>query len=130
MYQRNDCSTNEHNLQNQFTAYLQNALHNKRIDYIYKNHFMQAEILMEDMDRFDMADTEYILKLAEFDALEKALQNIKERKRYILLARVIEEKSFSQIAEETGLSYKGTASIYYRTLGKLRKILGGGTDDF
>lgn len=130
MYQRNDCSTNEHNLQNQFTAYLQNALHNKRIDYIYKNHSLQAEILMEDMDRFDMMDTEHILKLAEFDALEKALQNIKERERYILLARVIEEKSFSQIAVETGLSYKGAAAIYYRTLEKLRKILGGEIDEF
>lgn len=130
MYKRNDNSTNEHDLQNQFTAYLQNALHNKRIDYIYKNHFLQSEILMEDMDRFDITDTEYILKLDKFDALAKALQNIKERERYILLARVIEEKSFSQIAEETGLSYKGAAAIYYRTLKKLQKILGGGTDDF
>ena len=58
------------------------------------------------------------------------VKEIKEQERYILLARVIEEKSFSQIAGETGLSYKGAAAAYYRTLERLRKLLGGGRRGF
>lgn len=42
-----------------------------------------------------------------------------------MLARVVEEKSFAEIAAEVDLSYKGAAAVYYRTLGKLRKILRG-----
>lgn len=39
------------------------------------------------------------------------------------MARVIEDKSFNAIAEELGVSYKGAATLYYRTIAKLRKIL-------
>ena len=51
----------------------------------------------------------------------QALQNMKARERYIFLARVIEERPFTELARELGLSYKGVAAIYYRTLQRLRK---------
>lgn len=51
----------------------------------------------------------------------QALQNMKARERYIFLARVIEERPFTELARELGLGYKGVAAIYYRTLQRLRK---------
>ena len=36
-----------------------------------------------------------------------------------------DEKMKYEIAEELGLSYKGAAAIYYRTIAKLRVLLGG-----
>ena len=51
MYKRNDGLTDDHILQNQFTAYLHNAVHNGRIDYLYKqNKPQRIEIMLEDMD--------------------------------------------------------------------------------
>ena len=86
--------------------------------------------MLEDMDYLVTEEQDRILQFAEYDALRQALKEIKEQERYILLARVIEEKSFSQIAGETGLSYKGAAAAYYRTLERLRKLLGGGRRGF
>ena len=42
-----------------------------------------------------------------------------------ILARVLEEKSFEEIADKLGLKYKGVAAIYYRGFAKLRNILEG-----
>lgn len=58
--------------------------------------------------------------------LQWALRAIKDRERYVLLARVMDEKDFEQIGAEVGLSYKGAAAVYYRTIAKLRKLVGGG----
>lgn len=125
MYKRNDGLSSDHIIQNQFTAYLRNAVHNGRIDYLRKKGGLpHIEIPLEDMDYFMVGDDDFVFRLAEYDGLQQALQEIKELERYILLARVIDEKGFSQIADEVGLSYKGTAAIFYRTLEKLRKMLG------
>lgn len=131
MYYKNDGLTEDNRLQNQFTAYLRNAVHNGRIDYLYKqNKPRRAEIMLDDMDYLMAEEKDFLLQLAEYEVLRQALQEIKEQERYILLARVIDEKGFAQIAEEVGLSYKGTAAVYYRTLQKLRKLLGGERNEF
>ena len=131
MYQRNDGLTEDHRLQNQFTAYLRSALHNGRIDYLRgKDKPQRIEIMLEDMDYLMADEKDFLLQLAEHEALRQALQEIKKQERYILLARVIDEKGFAQIADEVGLSYKGTAAVYYRTLEKLRKLLRGEENEF
>lgn len=131
MYKRNDGLTEDNRLQNRFTSYLCRSVHNRRIDYFRgKEKPLRIEIMLEDMDYLVTEEQDRILQFAEYDALRQALKEIKEQERYILLARVIEEKSFSQIARETGLSYKGAAAAYYRTLERLRKLLGGGRRGF
>ena len=118
-------------MQNQFTAYLRSAVHNGRIDYLRgKDKPQRIEIMLEDMDYLMAEESDFLLQLAEYEALRQALQEIKEQERYILLARVIDEKGFVQIADEVGLSYKGTAAVYYRTLEKLRKLLRGEENEF
>ena len=131
MYKRNDGLTEDNRLQNRFTSYLCRSVHNRRIDYFRgKEKPLRIEIMLEDMDYLVTEEQDRILQFAEYDALRQALKEIKEQERYILLARVIEEKSFSQIAGETGLSYKGAAAAYYRTLERLRKLLRGEENEF
>lgn len=111
-------------LQNRFTAYLKRAVHNKRIDYIYKHGLPQKmEVSIEDVDCLPEETRDFISAYSEYDLLQRALRSIRGRERYILLARIVEEKDFSQIAEEVGLSYGAATSVYYRTLKKLRKML-------
>ena len=131
MYKRNDGLIGVHILQNQFTAYLSNAVHNGRIDYLRgKDKPQRNEITLEDMDYLIAEEKDFLLRFAECEVLRQVLQEIKEQERYILLARVIDEKGFAQIADEVGLSYKGTAAVYYRTLEKLRKLLRGEENEF
>ena len=131
MYKKNDGLTGDHRLQNQFTAYVQRAVHNGCVDYLFKKiQPLKAEVPLEDMDDLVSEDTDFVLRLADYEDLRLALQKIQGRERYILLARVIDEKGFAQIADEVGLSYKGTAAVYYRTLDKLRKLLGGDGNGF
>lgn len=122
MYHRNDGSIKDNAVQNQFTAYLKQAIHNKRIDYLYKQK-PNLDSLTDNIEYLADESEDPIAMYAECDLLKRALQGIKERERYILLARIIDDKSFDQIASEVGLGYKGTTAVYYRTLKKLYKIL-------
>lgn len=129
-YKRNDGTDEINAIQNRFTAYLHHAVHNGRIDYLYKrNHPVRLEIPLEDLESLS-TQFDFILHLAENDALQWALRAIKKRERYILLARVIDEKDFAQIGAEVGLSYKGAAAVYYRTIAKLRKLIGEDANGF
>ena len=127
MYKRNSGSAEVDILQNQFTAYLTKAFHNGRAQYLLKKNRLEREIATEDLQLFFEPHFE---DFTDYDALYKALKTIKERELYVLLARVIEEKGFREIAEEINMSYKATTEIYYRTIAKLRKLLGGDTDEF
>lgn len=111
-------------------AYLHHAVHNGRIDYLYKrNHHVRLKIPLEDLESLS-TQSDFTLHLAENDALQWALRAIKKCERYILLARVIDEKDFAQIGAEVGLSYKGAAAVYYRTIAKLRKLIGEDANGF
>ena len=59
----------------------------------------------------------------ENEILVQAIKDIREKERYVFLARVLEEKRFKEIAEELGMGEKGVAAIYYRTVKKLRDTL-------
>lgn len=122
MYHRNDGSIKDNAVQNQFTAYLKQAIHNKRIDYLYKQK-PNLDSLTDNIEYLADESEDPIAMYAECDLLKRALQRLKERERYILLARIIDDKRFGQIASEVGLGYKGTTAVYYRTLKKLYKIL-------
>lgn len=71
-----------------------------------------------------------VIYAVDGEIVRMALNKIKERERYILLARVIDEKSFTEIADELGMEYKTVTSAYYRVIVKLRKLLGGDFDEF
>ena len=122
MFQRNNGLIKDNALKNRFTAYLKQSVHNRRIDYLYRqSRWCSIEQSINNIEYLSYKDEDLIAFYVESDALKRALQEIKERARYILLARVIEKKSFNQIAAEVGLGYKGTTSAYYRTLKNWRR---------
>lgn len=127
MFKKNNGS-NEHDiLQNQFTSYLSFAVSNARIDFIRaKTTRLKRE---QPTDQYELLFTGEAFELEVFmenEVLSQAIKDIREKERYVFLARVLEEKKFKEIAEELGMGEKGVAAIYYRTVKKLCDILEGG----
>ena len=131
MHYRNDGSDEINAVQNQFTAYLTTALRNARAQYIRnKVRLLQIELTIDEIEHLGIPVENQMEKLSDIEDLFSALQTIKKKERYVLIARVIDEKSFEEIAVKLGMSYKGAAAIYYRTIEKLKRMLGGGRDEF
>ena len=56
-----------------------------------------------------------------------AISCLSEREQYVLMARVLRENSFKDIAEALHMSYKGAAAIYYRAVNKVKRNMGATT---
>lgn len=54
-----------------------------------------------------------------------SLSALTERERYVFFNRALDEKSLDELAAELGLSYKGVAAIYYRSVQKIKKKMKG-----
>lgn len=126
MFNKNNGS-NEHDiLQNQFTSYLSFAISNARIDFIRAKI---ARLKREQAtDQYELLFVQEVFEMEVFfenESLSQAIKDIREKERYVFLARVLEEKKFKTIAKELGMGEKGVAAIYYRTVKKLRDMLGG-----
>lgn len=123
---KNSGSTEHDILQNQFTAFLTTALGNARIDYLRARiRRLQRELITEECEILFSRDADYIESIADNDALHRAMQEIKEKERYVVLARILDEKGFDEIARDLGMGYKGVSSLYYRAIRKLKQLLGG-----
>ena len=127
MFTKNNGSDEHDILQNQFTAFLTVAVSNARIDYLRARiRRLQRELVTEEYEILFSEDYDYIEALSENDARRhRAMQTMKEKERYVVLARILDEKGFEEIADELGMGYKGVAAIYYRAIRKLKNILGG-----
>lgn len=127
MIKKNNGFTEHEKLQNRFTAFITTSMSRARIDYLRKEKSRAQHTYEMDDEKFaSIADSnDFVTELCDTDSLAYALQQLDERERYVLIARVLEEKSFEEIADKLGLKYKGVAAIYYRTTAKLRNILGG-----
>lgn len=120
-------------LQNQFTAYLTTAVRRRKIQYMQAKMKQQKyEIYLENQEQRrefqyiqDMTLCFPLLERLESGQLRCAIERLKEREIHILTMKVLGERSFQEIADETGLGYKTISSIYYRLIRKLRDELGG-----
>lgn len=129
MWQKNNGKSETEILQNQFTAYLATAVQRRRNDYLQQmDRRQQIESLTEDFMFMPECSIEQdmllglpVLMQLEDSALLHALRELSERERYIFLARAVDGKSFEVLAEETGMGYKGVASVYYRTVQKIKR---------
>lgn len=119
-------------LQNIFTAYLSKAVHRRRAEYLHslaQHQRFEAPTDEAALDEERGTGEEWIKGLPlwmriESDALLSALKALSDRERAVLLARVLGEIPFWQIAGQHGMSCKGTAAIYYRAVQKIRKQMG------
>ena len=95
MFNRNSGS-NEHDiLQNQFTSYLSFAVSNARIDFIRaKIARLKREQVTDQYELIFAQDSFEIEALLENETLVQAIRDIREKERYVFLARVLEEKRF------------------------------------
>lgn len=127
MITRNNGSTEQEKLQNRFTALVTVSISRARIDYLRKEKTRTRRMcdVEDEIVALLPDDTDFVSRLSESDALANALKQLEDRERYVLLARVLEERDFDEIADKLGLKYKGVTALYYRTITKLRNILGG-----
>ena len=111
-------------LQNQFSAYVKKAVHNRRIQFLTeKSRKFRFETPLFDLDYLLFDTTDIIQEITDHETVRQALRSIKENERRIVLERIIEEKSFGQLSDELGMSYKTVASLYYRAIKKLRRFM-------
>ena len=117
----------QHITQNQFTAYLKKAVRFRRIRYLTNRSRKTSNELPLTESEFALPDkTDIIQEIADYEAMQQAMKSIKEKERRIVLARIVEEKDFDEIAKELGMTYKAVTSLYYRVLKKMRKYMEGG----
>lgn len=133
MWEQNNGTDESNILQNQFTAYLATSLHRKKIQYLQARYRqLNNEIpldLQENRKEYqstpDMTAQLPIMNQLESQELWQALKHLKRRDLKILTMKILEDRSFKEISNETGISYKTVASIYYRLIQKLYDELGG-----
>ena len=87
------------------------------VEVVYESEPSSEEVVL---DRLPLMD------VIENGALLEALQKLNERERQMFLARTLEEEDFDTLGAKFGLSYKGVAALYYRTIQKIRKSIEGG----
>ena len=135
VWHRNEGQNEDDVLQNKFTAYLLSAVKRRRSLYIETamrdskiNEAIEGTVV-DDAFEFDMdyyMDAPVYMKIQN-EKLYQALLELSERERYVLFNRVLDEKSMDELAVELGLSYKGVAAVYYRTIQRIKKKMRGGT---
>lgn len=122
-------------LQNQFTRYLKTSIQRRKVDlYHERNRVYSHECFDDSWEDTPGLITEdiYFNSSAQFDTigLEQVLRQVGARNRYIFLAHVLDERTFSELAEELGLGYKGVTAAYYRVVRKIRDVLRGDEHEF
>lgn len=133
---------NEENsyLQNMFTAYVAKAVRNRRRDILRARIKRQENEMYVDVQEFFRVYEDKLgasgkrsekeaVSFEEIDfqneALERAIWNLSDRDRYVLFARILEERSYEELSKELGIAYKGVAAAYIRAIKKIRKEIEG-----
>ena len=133
VWQRNEGHEQDDVLQNRFTAYLLSAVQRRKAQYIDTlMKVQQTSTMIEET----VMDTEFDLEgeasqgiplymRLQNEKLFLSLSRLSERERYVFFTRALDERSLDELASELGLSYKGVAAIYYRTIQKIKKSMKG-----
>ena len=129
MVKRNDGISQDDICQNQFTAYVVLAVKRKRQSYIKKK---QRDNEKENRTKKEAEQSEF--RTAGYDIwsriepqnekLMAAMQQLSLKERFVVIGFVLQGKTFKEIAQEVGLTEKGAASVYYRSIKKLRAKIG------
>ena len=109
--------------QNQFTAYVLLAVKRKRHAYIKKkirDKEKQTKTEKELSKRGIEGDDVWIGLEIQNEELVDAMQQLKPKEHVIVVEYVLKRKSFREIAQEMKLTERTVASLYYRSIKKLR----------
>lgn len=117
-------------VQNRFTAMLKTSLHNHKVDYIEgKNKKLSREVPLEDYVYRLYDEDDFVRTIIDYDTVRSALKTLTDRERKIIVLHIIEDKDFAEVGKQVGLTYKGTATAFYRAMAKLRETLGRYRDE-
>lgn len=123
MASRNDGTSKEDICQNQFTAYVVLAVKRKRQAYIKKkirDKEKQTKTEKELSTRGIEGGDVWIGLEIQNEELVEAMQQLKPKEYVIVVEYVLKRKSFREIAQEMKLTERTVASLYYRSIKKLR----------
>ena len=123
MIKRNDGISKDDICQNQFTAYVLLAVKRKRQAYIKKkirDKEKQTKTEKELSKRGIEGDDVWIGLEIQNEELVDAMQQLKPKEHVIVVEYVLKRKSFREIAQEMKLTERTVASLYYRSIKKLR----------
>lgn len=126
---RNNGKGDSNIIQNQFTRYLKTAVQRKKIDILREKktiygHEHYGEIWQE-LPHLTTEDVYFQFSLqCESIDLEHILRQVEKRDRYIFCTHIFDERTFTELAVELGMSYKGVAAAYYRVIRKIRSMRG------
>lgn len=119
----NDGTSKDDICQNQFTAYVVLAVKRKRQAYIKKkirDKEKQTKTEKELSKRGIEGDDVWIGLEIQNEELVDAMQQLKPKEHVIVVEYVLKRKSFREIAQEMKLTERTVASLYYRSIKKLR----------
>ena len=127
MFEKNNGNTECEKLQNRFTAFISTSMERARIDYLRKEYSRKKNTYEMDDEKLALVPdgTDFVSRICDREALSFALDQLSEKERYVIISKVIQEIGFEEIALELGMKFKGVEALYYRTIAKLRNILGG-----
>lgn len=123
MVKRNDGKSKEDICQNQFTAYVVLAVKRKRQAYIKKKMRDKEKRTKteEKLSKFGIKDDDVWNGLEiQNEELVIVMQQLKPKEHFIVVGYVLRRKTFKELAQETKLTERTVASIYYRSIKKLR----------
>ena len=129
MFKRND-GLGVNAIQNQFTAMLMQAIHNRKINYLKSlNKRLDKELPLEDYTYLIGEEYNFVQTIIDYDTVRTVLKSLTDRERKIIVLHILEDKDFAEIGKQFGLSYHGTATVFHRALKKLRETLGRYRDE-
>lgn len=123
MASRNDGTSKEDICQNQFTAYVVLAVKRKRQAYIKKKIRDKEKQTKTEKKLSKLGiegDDVWIGLEIQNEELVDAMQQLKPKEHVIVVGYVLKRKSFREIAQEMKLTERTVASLYYRSIKKLR----------
>ena len=123
MASRNDGTSKEDICQNQFTAYVVLAVKRKRQAYIKKKIRDKEKQTKTEKELSKLGiegDDVWIGLEIQNEELVEAMQQLKPKEYVIVVEYVLKRKSFREIAQEMKLTERTVASLYYRSIKKLR----------
>ena len=126
MLPKNNGITENEILQNQFTAYVSRAIHNRRLRYLISlDRRSKRELPFYHHQEWFASEDNHMDDIWEYELLRQVLRQIRDKERAIVLARIVDEKSFTEIALEMKMSYKAVTNLYYRVMKRLKMYMEG-----
>ena len=124
--------SDDRELQNRFTAYVQKAMENTRSTYYRKKMALQErETVYDEVDDLEIADSSDVLdtlfvfnvEMLENISLWKALHKLSGRDVTIIKLRVLYNNSFKEIGKVLGMTEIAARKRYNRAIKVLRDIV-------